>query len=293
VGFIGGPPKAGKSWLALDLAIAVASGTPFLGRNVIKPGPVLYFLGEEYRDDVVRRVDRMLLAKEMDRASLKLNFLVTENVPLLEDKAQQSELGLAAEEERATLIIFDPLERFLGQGDTNASKDMRAVNSFFRQALTRERGSSVCVIHHTDKKGKGLRGTGDFRAVSEVTMLLGEPSNKRIQLKTEMRGASAPEPFYLTLKDGADERIEWSVVEARLAERDEEARQLLLGHGRLTSDEIRVIMKIRAAEVPPMMERIGARRVSARGPWEIPKAELKIVPKAEEPSGNVPAPREA
>src|SRR6266699_3516369 len=43
VGFIGGQPKAGKSWLALDLAISVATGTQFLGRKVTLAGPFLYF----------------------------------------------------------------------------------------------------------------------------------------------------------------------------------------------------------------------------------------------------------
>jgi RecA-family ATPase len=31
VGFIGGTPKASKTWLALELAVAVASGRPCLG----------------------------------------------------------------------------------------------------------------------------------------------------------------------------------------------------------------------------------------------------------------------
>ena len=39
---LGGSPKIGKSWLALDLAISVATGVPFLGKSVQKTG-VLYY----------------------------------------------------------------------------------------------------------------------------------------------------------------------------------------------------------------------------------------------------------
>ena len=39
---LGGTPKIGKSWLALDLALSVAKGVPFLGKPVHKTG-VLYY----------------------------------------------------------------------------------------------------------------------------------------------------------------------------------------------------------------------------------------------------------
>lgn len=47
VGVLGGPPKSCKSWLALELATAVASGRPCLGRfAVAQPGPVLLYAAE-------------------------------------------------------------------------------------------------------------------------------------------------------------------------------------------------------------------------------------------------------
>ena len=48
VGIIGGPPKCCKSWLGLDMALSVASGTPCLGQFPIqRPGPALIFLAED------------------------------------------------------------------------------------------------------------------------------------------------------------------------------------------------------------------------------------------------------
>jgi hypothetical protein len=50
VGVIGGVPKACKSWLGLELAVSVASGTACLGRfPVDNPGPVVVYLAEDDR----------------------------------------------------------------------------------------------------------------------------------------------------------------------------------------------------------------------------------------------------
>ena len=57
VGFVGGTPKSNKTWLALELAVAVASGTPCLGRfAVTEPGHVLLYTAEDGAADVRRRV---------------------------------------------------------------------------------------------------------------------------------------------------------------------------------------------------------------------------------------------
>ena len=48
VGIIGGEPKCCKSFLALDLAVAVAAGIPCLRRFAVpKPGPVRLYAAED------------------------------------------------------------------------------------------------------------------------------------------------------------------------------------------------------------------------------------------------------
>ena len=55
VGVIGGAPKCSKTWLGLDLALSVATGTACLGKYAVpEPGPVLVYLAEDALADRAR-----------------------------------------------------------------------------------------------------------------------------------------------------------------------------------------------------------------------------------------------
>ncbi|MGH8302411.1 MAG: AAA family ATPase, partial [Steroidobacteraceae bacterium] len=63
VGLIGGEPKCYKSFLALDLAVAVASGTACLRRySVPRPGPVLLYAAEDALHIVRQRLEGICVA---------------------------------------------------------------------------------------------------------------------------------------------------------------------------------------------------------------------------------------
>ena len=69
VGLIGGAPKSGKTFLALEIALAVAAGTACLGRfPVHHPGPVLLFAAEDAPSQVRDRLRG--LARTQDRKSV-------------------------------------------------------------------------------------------------------------------------------------------------------------------------------------------------------------------------------
>src|SRR5262245_4264602 len=60
VGFIAGIPKLGKTWLGLDLALSVATGTPCLGRyEVAAPGDALVYLAEDHPTEVRQRLEAL------------------------------------------------------------------------------------------------------------------------------------------------------------------------------------------------------------------------------------------
>ena len=61
VGVIGGAPKCSKTWLGLDLALSVATGTACLGKYAVpQPGPVLVYLAEDALSVIIVRAPCVL-----------------------------------------------------------------------------------------------------------------------------------------------------------------------------------------------------------------------------------------
>ncbi len=277
VGFIAGQPKAGKSWLTLEMALCLALGEPFLGRPVPSHGRIAYFLGEETKSDVAARARKLLASKGRTFRDLGGRFLLSSEVPCLESEERRVELAQACTEERIDLVVFDPLERFLGAGESNSSKEMRPVNNFLRQVLARQCGTAVCVVHHTDKKGLSLRGTGDFLSISEVTMKLSRPSaSGLVSVETEMRAAVAPAKFAFSVNDEPP-----GAVRVHLAGPGDQstgdptltARALLteVGASGTTSDEAARRLHVRRDRVDEALRNAGGIRAGGpRGRWILP-----------------------
>src|SRR6516165_4285124 len=60
VGVIGGAPKCAKTWLRLDMALSVATGTPCLGKYAVsEPEPVLVYVAEDALLVVCERIEGM------------------------------------------------------------------------------------------------------------------------------------------------------------------------------------------------------------------------------------------
>jgi hypothetical protein len=271
VGFIVGPPKSGKSWLALDLAVAACTERDWLGRKVMNPGRVLYFLGEELLTDVAERVMRLLTPRGMDAANLDRRLMISECVPCLEDEANRRLIVQAVKEAEPTLVVFDPLARFLRDADENDSGDMRPITNFARQDLSRSCGVAVCIVHHTPKSGRGARGSGDLRAVSEITLELGESKTDRVKVEVEMRGARPPEPFTVERLEHPESgglvlRASEGSAGAAIVEK---ARELLRKAGAegLTLEAVREALHVRNDRVKDILVAAGAMQQRAKGPF--------------------------
>jgi AAA domain len=64
VSLLAGPPKVGKSWLALNLALDIAAGTPALGSIDVDPGPVLYLALEDTARRLQSRMRTVLAGRD-------------------------------------------------------------------------------------------------------------------------------------------------------------------------------------------------------------------------------------
>jgi KaiC/GvpD/RAD55 family RecA-like ATPase len=165
-----GDPGAGKSFLAIELAACVATGTPFFGFKVKHPGPVIYIAGEG-RSGLIRRFRAWNIARgvSLDDAPLFLNsgavFLIDDDSMVSVVKALKTlikELGRPP-----TLAIFDTWSRTLG-GDDSAPSDAAAGVAALDALRARFDNFAALVVHHEGhQKGRG-RGWSGLRAAVDV-----------------------------------------------------------------------------------------------------------------------------
>jgi hypothetical protein len=208
VGCVGGTPKSGKTWLALEMALAVASGQPCLGRFPVKnPGPVLVYCAEDGPRAVQERVAGLAKARGVDFSRLAVGWIDAAAI-WLDDPALQKRLALTIAAMKPRLLVLDPLVR-LHRGDENSAADIAAVLGYLRM-LQREHHVAIALVHHVRKSGasepgQALRGSGDLHAWGDSNAFLlrrdGRPT-----LVVEHRGHGAPEPLVVRL-DGDPPRL--------------------------------------------------------------------------------------
>lgn len=202
VGIIGGQPKCCKSWLALEIAVSVATGSRCLGRYEIRePGPALVYLAEDAIESVRRRLDALARHHATPLETLDVR-IITEPSIRLDLARDRLRLEKTVRDHRPRVLILDPLVR-LHRLDENSAQEVSGLLSYLRD-LQRTLDLAIILVHHTRKNstpaqlGLGLRGSGDFHAWSDSSLYL-RRSQSHILLTVEHRSAPAPEPLALRL----------------------------------------------------------------------------------------------
>ena len=211
VGILGGAPKCCKSWLALEIALAVASGAPCLGVfEVGDVGPVLLYMAEDAAAVVKARLSGMCRHRGLDLAGLPVH-LITAPALRLDRVQDQVRLRDAVAKYAPRLLVLDPFVR-LHRIDENDAGQVSALLGYLRE-LQRAHDVAVLVVHHARKNGhagqpgQSLRGSGDFFAWAD-SLLYVRRHRGQLFLSVEHRGAPAPEPLGLTLAGEEDVRLD-------------------------------------------------------------------------------------
>lgn len=206
VGIIGGIPKSAKSWLGLDMAISVASNTPFLGRfDVQDPGPTLVYLAEDALPQVRERIAGNCAHRQIPLESLDLH-VITAPVVRLDKPDDQRRLAATIEKFAPKLLVLDPLVR-LHRLDENNSGEISHLLGYLRE-LQRTHALAIVLVHHMSKRvraqlGQALRGSGDLHAWVDHGAYLTRSADK-LRLTLEHRTAPAQDPIELRLVSRPD-----------------------------------------------------------------------------------------
>lgn len=202
VGFIAGPPKAGKTWLSLELAIAVATGTPALGRFPVRErGPVLLYAAEDAPAAIKQRARAIAEAtgrRDFDRIAVGV---IHEDAVRLDRDTDLNRLAATLEAVRPRLLVLDPLVR-LHRADENSAGDISRLLADLR-LLQRLHHVAIAVVHHVrkaqaDQPGQALRGSGDLHAWADSSLYLVR-QNDGVVIRTEHRAHQSPEPIHVEL----------------------------------------------------------------------------------------------
>lgn len=205
VGVIGGPPKACKSWLGLDLAVSVSSGTACLEHfSVDTPGPVVVYLAEDALHAVRDRVAQICCHRGLALTGLDLHVITASSLRLDLERDRLA-LDQTLETLKPRLLLLDPLVR-LHSLDENSAADISGLLGFLRD-LNRRHDLAILLVHHMAKRahrdpGQALRGSGDLHAWVDSACYLARRDDQHIRMTVQHRSAPAPEPMLLHLDGG-------------------------------------------------------------------------------------------
>lgn len=276
IGLIGGAPKCCKTWLGLDMALSVASGTSAIGHfRVCATGPALIYLAEDALPQVRARIEAICRHRELALADLNLH-VITVPVLRLDQPRDQQRLARTIEQLRPPLVLLDPLVR-MHRLDENSASEISGLLGYIRD-LQRSYNAAVVLVHHASKKqrsqpGQALRGSSDLHAIGDSNLYLAR-RGEQIVLTIEHRSAAAPQPMTIALSTTADNAIHLRVFEpagddAADVTLDRQILQLLAGEeGELSKAEIRARLRVqnqRLGKCLNELERQAAIRRTAGG----------------------------
>ena len=198
VGIVGGEPKCCKSFLALDLAVSVASGAPCLRRFVVpKAGRVLLYAAEDALHIVRLRLDGIAVAAGAMLANLDIQ-VITVPALRLDLEVDRRNLAETVDRLRPRLLILDPFVR-LHRIDENASGEVAPLLAYLRE-LQRRYGVAVLVVHHARKGGACVRAgqSPEFHAWGDSNLYL-RRDGEELTLTAEHRAAPSSRPLVVEL----------------------------------------------------------------------------------------------
>jgi hypothetical protein len=219
--FLISPPGGFKTWLTFDLAISIATGTPFLNKfKVHEPGPVFLVQQEDFHGQTQTRLDiitrsrfKMGVSDGDDfeiRTPPKIPIFIHPDRKLkFADKTAVMGLESAIEDIRPKLVIIDPL---YSAGDTQDYMAKTATQMLALKTFRDRYNCSFLIVHHT-KKGadpadrERLWGSSFLNAFIETGWQVSKSGEAEIKVKRHFKSAENADStnicFDIDTKDGA------------------------------------------------------------------------------------------
>lgn len=218
-----GASGCGKSFIAVDLSLCVASGNYWYGHKV-KQGSVVYFAGEG-REGLRRRVASWLQNEEAETAeAVKSRFYLADHACLLPDDVDDV-IETLTNVPDLRLVVLDTVNRTM-IGDENSTRDMTAYVQACDKIKQAIPNLTILLIHHTGHSASDrARGSSALRA-SLDTEISASVSNGVITVtSTKSKDAEPFAPLFFKLEtvelDGWQDEEGQAITSARLNQQTE------------------------------------------------------------------------
>lgn len=266
-GILGGAPKSCKSFFALDLCVAIASGTPCAGRlRTLSQGPVVLLCAEDPTAVVSSRLAALAAARGRTLQDLPIRIIVE---PLVRLPEGIERLAATLIESQPRLLLLDPLIR-LHRADENSASEMSVILDGLR-GLARRSKTAILLVHHARKaasgsSGGGLRGSSDLHAFGDSNLYLRRLHDDVLELKMEHRAAATPEPLKIKLvvdENGPQTTARFEVTDQTAADDDPTGTRILellsSADQPLSSAALREKLGVRNQTVAHALEQLAAK----------------------------------
>lgn len=197
-----GAPSAGKSFVAISMAASVATGHPWLGRDV-RQGTVFYLAGEGHAG-----LSRRLRAWEIDSgvqldgaplfvSKLPAQLMDAENAETVEREIQT----LAAKHGSPVLIVIDTLARNMGSGDESSNADIGKFVAHI-DGMRHRLGCTVQLVHHSGHlETERARGASALPAAMDASFQMEDKGGVRSLTQKKSKESELAAPIPLMLKE--------------------------------------------------------------------------------------------
>jgi 5S rRNA maturation endonuclease (ribonuclease M5) len=202
-----GPPKSGKTFAALDLALHIAHGRDWYGLRV-RPVGVVYISGEgaqgvRLRMKAWRQVRGGNAGAPFAMVPQSVNLFdgdegVDRLISYLKAMGQQMHQPVG-------LVVLDTLSRMIGSGDEDRAQSVNLIVSR-AERIQRETGAHVMIVHHSGKdKDRGMRGSNALLGAVDTAVEVSKDSGSGLYSAKVVAIKDGGEigPFAYTLSQSA------------------------------------------------------------------------------------------
>jgi Bifunctional DNA primase/polymerase, N-terminal/AAA domain/Primase C terminal 1 (PriCT-1) len=258
-----GRAKAGKSFLALQLAISVALGTQALGgRKVTRPGGVVYYsleMGEN------RTADRMRKLLEHEQIALQNLDFIWDCLPMNSGGMEQMDLLL--DMKKPNLVVIDTFLGFVKGQAKDGGDILRDQYSEIERVkkLADKHDTAMLLVHHTRKGNKAdaadagvelVAGTTGVTAACDSVWIFRKQAEESFVLDITGRDVEEQSLAMKFDRNPMGWKIIGDAADVRLANEEMDVLKILVADGAITASKVASRLRVGHTKALDILSRL-------------------------------------